>query len=560
MHTRQPKYNFLLTVLLVVAMLLLTACPTSAPETATGDEATETTTMDSETEVVEGEPQTGGTLRVAFVTTKTDIDVQSANTGNLNEVAAYFYETLFDRMESAEIVGLLVKEWEISEDGLVHTWMLQPDVKFHDGSDFNADVVKWNIERKVEGNKPLADDVSFPFESVEVIDDLTVQVTLTRPAPGMYGVLAAKPWSMYSPSFVEEVGDDALLNQASGTGPFMVKEFIPNEVLHLERNPDYWQEGLPYLDEVIFQVVPDINTRVTMLEAGDVDMAFNLSIQDIERLKANPDFTIHEQLGSRQWYITMNNSKPPLDDVNVRRAINYAVDKEGIIQAVYLGAYATPAEAVYLMSTIDGFYDAGVYEYDPDQALALFEEAGWTDSDGDGLLDKDGEALTISLYTRKGSAAGDIEIAELVQGMLAEVGVTVEINILDSAAFLSAVTVPPEESVYDMVNLSVGIYTGDAEYIMATFYACDSAAPNYYNRAYFCDEEVDALIAESMAAPNLDARNAIYEEIIQKVRDQAPILQMFDVLQLVATSSKVHGVYFEPAGNNWPAKYSWLEE
>lgn len=556
MYAQKAKFNRWLTFMLVLTMLLLTACPTSAPETAGEGETAATT----DTEAVAGEPQTGGTLRVAFVSTKTDIDVQSANTGDLNETAAYFYETLFDRMQSAEIVGLLVKEWEISDDGLVHTWTLQPDVTFHDGSAFNAEVVKWNIERKIAGNKPLADELSFPLASVEVIDELTVQVTLSRPAPGVYGVLATKSWSMYSPTFVEEVGEDGVKNQASGTGPFMIKEFIPNEVLHLERNPNYWQDGLPYLDEVIFQVVPDINTRVTMLEAGDVDVAFNLSIQDVERLKGNSEFTVLEELGSRQWYITLNNAKAPLDDVNVRQAINHAVDKEGIIQAVFLGAYATPARAVYLMPTIDGFSDAGVYEYDTELAQSLLEEAGWVDSDGDGVREKDGEPLVISLYTRKGSSAGDIEIAELVQGMLAEVGIGVELNVLDSAAFLAAVTVPPEESEYDMVNLSVGIYTGDGEYVMTTFYACDSAAPVYYNRAYFCDEAVDALIEESMAAPNLEARNAIYADIIQQVHDQAPILQLFDVLQLIAFNSKVQGVYFEPAGNNWPAKYAWLEE
>lgn len=555
MQTQQSRFKMLTVVPLLLAIFVLAACSAAPAEPATGSaEVTEGADAES---AADG-PTSGGTLRVAFVTTKTDIDVQSANTGSLNEIAPYFYETLFDRMQSAEIVGLLVKEWEISEDGLVHTWMLQPDVKFHDGSDFNAEVVKWNIDRKVDNNKPLADAI--PFESVEVIDDLTVEVTLSRPAPGMYGVLAAKSWSIYSPSFVEEVGDDGVKNQASGTGPFMVKEFIPNEVLHLERNPDYWQEGLPHLDEVIFQVVPDINTRVTMLEAGDVDVAFNLSIQDVERLKANPDFKVLEELGSRQWYITMNNVKPPLDDVNVRKAINHAVDKEGIIQAVYLGTYATPAQAVYLMPTIDGFFDAGVYEYDLEKAAALLEESGWVDADGDGMVEKDGDPLTISLYTRKGAAAGDIEIAELVQGMLIEAGITVEINVLDSAAFLSAVTKPPEEAIYDMVNLSVGIYTGDAEYIMETFYAYDSAAPTYYNRAYFCNEEVDALIEESMAAPNLADRNAIYADIIQRVRDQAPILQMFDVVQLIGMSSKVEGIYFEPAGNNWPGKYAWIKE
>jgi ABC-type transport system substrate-binding protein len=539
-------------LLLLVATMILAACPAPAPA---GD-GSDTTAAPAEEMADEG-PKYGGTLNVAYVSTRTDIDVQSANQGALNEVAAYFYETLFDRLGDGSVVGLLVKDWEISDDGLVHTWTLQEGVTFHDGSEFNADVVKWNLDRKVELKKPLWDLI--PFESVEVIDPLTVQVTLTRPSAAVYGILSAKTWSMYSPSFVESVGEEGILSQASGTGPFMVEEFIPNEVLRLVKNPNYWQEGLPYLDEVIFQVIPDINTRATMLEAGDVDVAFDLSIQDVARFKGNSEITTMQELGSRQWYITMNNAKAPLNDVKVRQAVNHAVDKEGIIRAVFLGEYAQVANAVYLMPTIDGYSEAGNYAYDPEMAASLLEEAGWVDGDGDGIREKDGEPLVLKMYSRRGASAGDIEIAELVQGMLRTVGVEVEINVLDSAAFVSTVTKVPEEADYDLVNLSVGVFTGDAEYIMLTFYACDSAAPRYYNRAYFCDPEVDALINESLMSPTMEERNAIYETINKMVVDQAPILQLFDVIVTISMRNDVKGFYFEPAGNNWPGKYSWLD-
>ena len=538
-------------LLLLAATMILAACPAAAPAGDGGETAAPAEEMADEG------PKYGGTLRVAYVSTRTDIDVQSANQGALNEVAAYFYETLFDRMEDGSVVGLLVKEWEVSDDGLVHTWTLQEGVTFHDGSEFNADVVKWNLDRKVELKKPLWDLI--PFESVEVIDPLTVQVTLTRPSLGMYGILATKTWSMYSPSFVESVGEEGILSQASGTGPFMVEEFIPNEVLRLVKNPNYWQEGLPYLDGVEFQVIPDINTRATMLEAGDVDIAMDISIQDKERLKGNSELNIVDRLGSQQLYITMNNLKAPLDDVRVRQAINYAVDKEGIINAVFLGAYAQVANAVYLMPTINGYSEAGNYAYDPEQANALLDEAGWTERNADGIRVKDGEPMILKIYTRRGGQAGDIEIVELTQGMLKEVGVGLDVQVLDSAAFVSTVTKVPEEADYHMANLSVGVFTGDAEYIMLTFYACDSAAPRYYNRAYFCDAEVDAKIQESLTITDLDARNAIYAEINKMVVDQAPILQLFDVILTISMSNDVKGVYFEPAGNNWPGKYSWLD-
>ena len=503
-------------------------------------------------------PTPGGTLTIAFVPLTTDIDVNARNVSTLNEQAQYFYETLFDRDGNGDVMPLLVADFEVSDDGLVHTWTLQPDVTFHDGSAFDAEAVKWNLERKIELQQPLWDLI--PFDSIEVIDPLTVQVTLTRPSPGMYGVLAAKTWSMYSPTFAQEVGDEGLKSQASGTGPFMVETFVPNEDLVLTKNPNYWQEGLPYLDSVVFRAVPDINARAIQLEAGDVDMALDLAVQDVERLRTNSEIRVEEGAGSRQYYITMNNAKAPLDDVRVRQALNYAVDKEGIVQAVFLGRYATVAEAVYLNPAVEGFVAAGSYAYDPEQAAALLEEAGWVDADGDGIREKDGQPLNLTLHTRRGGAAGDIEIAELVQGMLQQVGVGVEIIVLDSAAFIAEVTKPVEEATYDLVSLTVGTFTGDAEYIMETFYACDSAAPRYYNRAYFCDEEVDQLIEESSAIPTLEGRNEIYAEVVQRVFEQAPILMLFDVIETAAMRNNVQGVYLEPAGVNWPAKYAWIQQ
>jgi peptide/nickel transport system substrate-binding protein len=539
---------------------MLAACPAAGPAASPGGAAEPAAPAASEQEAApaaEG-PKAGGTLRIALSTPVTHLDVSSFNQGHLNEIAAYFYETLFDRKQDGSIEGLLVAESQVSDDGLVHTWTLQPNVTFHDGTPLTAETVKWNFDYRIEEEKPTWDLI--PIESVEAVDPATVRVTLTRPAPGMYGVLANKPFSIYDQATYERLGAEGVKNEANGTGPFMVSEFVPNERLVLVKNPNYWQEGLPYLDEVVILSVPDINTRATMLEAGDVEMAFDLSIQDIDRLKGNPDIEILEQFGSRQWYITLNNKKAPTDDVLVRKAINHAVDKQGIIDAIYLGEYATIARAVYLMPTIDGYSDAGVYEYDPAQAVALLEEAGWVDTDGDGVREKDGQPLALDLYTRQGGAAGDIETAELVQAMLAEVGIQTNIIVEDGASFVASVTKEPEEATYHMANLSVGIYTGDAEYVMLTFYACDSAAPRYYNRAYFCDPAVDALIEESETAPTMEARNEIYAQINTMVFEQAPILQLFDVLQTVAIHSNVEGIYFEPAGNNWPGKYAWLDQ
>jgi ABC-type transport system substrate-binding protein len=503
------------------------------------------------------EPVYGGTLTIAYTSTSPHIDIQGTNQGSLSESAHYMYETLFDRNPEGEIEGLLVRDYSVSDDGLVYTFELQPDVLFHDGTPFDAEAVKYNFERKINLQLPNWD--SIPWDSIDVIDPLTIQVTLTNPAPHILNVLAAKTWSMYSPTHVEAVGPDGVLSEGVGTGPFRQENFEPNNVLHLVRNPNYWQEGLPYLDEVIFRVIPDANTRAALLEAGDVDMALNLPVPVTERLKFDDRFNVLSALGSRQYYITMNNLNPPLDDVLVRRAINYAVDKEGILQAVFLGVGGEVANAVYLNPTVTGYTPAGNYAYDPEQAEALLEEAGWVMGD-DGVRVKDGERLSITLHTRRGSTTGDFETAELVQGMLADVGVEVELVVLESASFVSAVTMPSDEAEYYLVNLTVGTITGDAEYIMTSFYHSDSAAPRLYNRAYYGNPEVDALIEESRLVGSREERDAIYEDIIQMVFEDAPIIQLFDTVAFLAVNADVQGIYFEPAYSNWPAKYAWKAE
>jgi len=339
----------------------------------------------------------------------------------------------------------------------------------------------------------------------------------------------------------------------------MVEEFRPNDTLRLVRNPNYWQDGLPYLDEVVFRIIPDANTRAALFEAGDVDIALGLPVPVTERLRLDSRFNVLQGVGSRQYYITLNNSRAPLDDVRVRQAINYGVDKQGIINAVFLGVGAEIARAVYMTPVVNGYTEAGVYAYDPDRAGELLDEAGWM-MGSDDVRVKDGQPLELSLYTRRGATTGDFETAELVQGMLADIGVRVNLEVFESASFVPAVTVPQEESQYDMANLTFGTVTGDGEYVVSTTYRCDSAAPRLYNRAYFCDPEVDALSDLSRQSATLEERNAIYEDIVTMVFEQAPILQLFNQVQFVPVNADVQGVYFEPAFSNWPGKYAWKTE
>ena len=565
--------------LVVVAALLLSACgPAPTPVVVEKEKVVEKpvvqTVVVEKEKVVEkpvvqtvvvqvtaepGKPKYGGSLTVA-IPSIVHLDCNSVNQYGLNEVVQQFYETLVDRDATGEIKPLLIKEIQISPDGLVHTWTLQSGVKFHDGTDFNAEAVKWNLERKIEKKQPMWDMI--PFQKIEAVGPLTVKVTLSRPYAGIYNVLHVKTFVMYSPTWAQKVGDDALKSQAVGTGPFMVAEYVPNERLVLKKNPNYWQKGLPYLDEIVYKVVPDANTRATMLEAGDCDVAGFLSIQDVDRFKFNPKIDIHAGTSSRYYYLAINMSNPPMDDVRVRKALNYAVDKEGMARTVFLG-YASPAHAVIVTPAVSGYVPAGYYEYDPEKAKTLLDEAGWKDTNGNGIRDKDGKELILKLRTRKGVSPGDIETAELVQGFLKEIGIQVDIDIVDTATFLAELNRPltdPGYPYYDLLNLSWGTFTGDAEYPLKTYYACDAWPPKYWDYSHYCNEQVDAWIAEADKAPTLEERNKIYEKVIKQVWDDAPQIILFDGLATATARSYVKGLYLDPAQTIWPVKWVWLEK
>jgi len=533
------KYVF--TIIMVVFMLVVSACQPAAPAA-----------VDS------GDDRYGGNLKVG-VSAIVHLDPNDVNQYGLNEIVQLFYETLFDRNEDGVVVPLLVEEVSQSDDGLVHTWKLHEGIKFHDGSDFNAEAVKWNIMRKIDEEKPMGS--MLPISNMKVVDDHTLEITLSRLYTGMYNILAVKTFSIYSPSFYEEVGSDGIKTQASGTGPFKVDSYTPNEKLELVKNDDYWQDGLPYLDSVSFIEVADANTRATMLEAGELHVAVGTSIQSLEQLKTDENINVLTGPSSRHYYVSMTNIYEPLDDKRVRQAFNYAIDKEGILAAAFKG-YATVADVTIVNEAVNGYSPAAThpYPYDTDKATALLAEAGWTDSDGDGILDKDGEPLELILRTRKGAVPGDYETAELVQGMLLNVGVKVNVDVADTASFLAELNQPIEDAPhYDMVNLTWGAFTGDAEYVMKSYIACNAWPPTYWDYSHYCNEEVDALIAKGDEVPTVEERNEIYAQILDIVREDAPTLFLFNGLSTIATRSDVNGLYLDPAQTIWPVKYAWLD-
>ena len=330
-------------------------------------------------------------------------------------------------------------------------------------------------------------------------------------------------------------------------------ETVVNDSTDLGQEQGDWK-GLPYLDEITFRIVPNINTRAALLESGEVDMVLAPSLPDAMRLKETKGLKTVEGLGTQQYGMTINGKSGPLSDKKVRQAIQCAVDKEGLIKTVMLGN-ASAAKSVYFTPNVSGYFDTGAYPFDANKSKALLDEAGWK-LGADGIREKDGKKLSFGLLTRRGSVAGDFEIAELTQAMLKAVGMDMKIELMEAAAYLPRLNRAGEPD-YDMTNASNNTGSGDGEAIMETHYRSDAVPPRYYNYSWYSNPEVDKLTEQARSVPTLEERNKIYAQVQKIVVEDASWLILFDVKQISVMKDDVQGVYLEPAGNNFPAKYAW---
>lgn len=416
----------------VVAGLLLVAC--AAPAAGPAAPAAEGTTAGAAAgEAAEaGEPQSGGTLTVGATGDIVNFDAFSLLfVGYPMQLQCYDRLILYD--EVLNITPQLATAWEVNEDGTELTLTLRQGVKFHNGREFVADDVVQNFARALVPD--TGSNVHGMVKSVdhaEAVDDYTVTIYFTAPTPNMFDILNAMG-IMAPESF------DTLDQTCIGTGPFKLQEWIPGDHLTFVRNEEYWDEGKPYLDEVTLRPYTDLEALVTALESGIVDAAIAVPPKDYQRLLDAGVEVPFGQTGALLYTITLNPpdaSQPtgPLSDKSVRQAICTAVDRDTMVdQALFGVGEATVVHfPEYSLAYFPEFAD--YYSFDLDAAAQLLDEAGWTDSNGDGTRDKDGQELVLRTITST-AFPELIDMAQILKADLNTIGVDLSIEPLESAVY-----------------------------------------------------------------------------------------------------------------------------
>ncbi|MDZ7794503.1 MAG: ABC transporter substrate-binding protein [Spirochaetia bacterium] len=327
--------------------------------------------------------------------------------------------------DQLEVEPALATSWNRSDDGLVWTFNLREGVKFHDGTDFNAEVVRFSFMRLIDQDHEfygLGDYSYFDYLLSEVIEDIKVVDTYTvefqlknkfAPFLTYMGYYSQFPVSMAA---VKEKGEEFYRNPV-GTGPFEFVEWKKDEYIVLKRNENYWGEK-PTVDKVIWKVVPDISTRFLELQSGQVHAIKGLAPNQIESVKGNDKMVLHQVPGANIFHMVFNNTMPPVDDVRVRQAIAYGIDLEKLVKGVYEGLGTVASTS--LPPTVFGHADnIEHYPYDPQKARELLKEAGYAD----------GLDITLNTFIHaRPYVANPVDSAEVIKDDLAKVGINVNIE------------------------------------------------------------------------------------------------------------------------------------
>ncbi len=485
----------------------------------------------------------GGTLVIASTTDPgTGLDVPNVDDNPGEQLNHMVFENLVKFNPKLELVPGLAETWEQSKDGITWTFKLRKGVKFHDGSPFNAQAAKASFDRLMGPEKPLKRSLyEGVVKSVEASDDYTLKFNLERPFAFFLNNLAHSASAIVNQEVVKKLGPDIKRNSTgAGTGPFKFQELVLGDRWVAVANDEYWG-GRPKLDKVIVKVVPEGNARVLMLEAGDAQAALHLGPENVARLEKNNKIKLDIYQSTRALYIGINNQKKPFDNMKVRQALNYAVDKTAIVKSVLEGlAVAIPGPVA---PTLNGYADVPVTPYDPEKAKALLAEAGLPNG------------FQTTLWTPKGRWIKDFEMVQAVQQQLGKVGVQVKLETMEWAALIKAVSLPVEENKSELFMFGWSPSTGEGRWAMyPTFGGKSQWAPKGSNRFFYSDPDFDELLTKATTAVDTKDRDENLKKAQELIVKDAPAIFLIAPKEIVGMSAKLSGLV------NLPLEMTFADE
>ncbi|QRX82033.1 ABC transporter substrate-binding protein [Glaciimonas sp. PAMC28666] len=436
------------------------------------------------------------------------------------------YQSIFDKLldldETGKIIPMLAQRWTVSDDKKTYTLFLQKGVKFQDGTPFNAKAVEFNLRRGQENNSLRKNDLKY-VKQITVVDDATIKLELSEPFAPFLSILTDRAGMMSSPDAVKKFGED-YVNNPVGTGPFIYKGRLKGATLTLDKNPNYWQAGLPKADQVVYKIMSDVNVAFNNLRSGQVDITNRFPYKELSNTNAGAKYTVINKpsLGFRGFYF--NTSKPPFDKKEVREAIDILIDRAAIAKVVYNGAVSAGHSPFSKSQFANGPADVPP-KVDLAKAKALLKAAG----------KETGFSFRMTLPT----TPEELQVGQMVQGMLRPAGISVTLEKADLATQIESGKAGTYEA------LMVG-WSGRPDPDQNIYdFAVTNGSLNY---SKYGTKEVDALLQQARIESEDAKRKVFYDKAMQILVVDVPYVYLNHDNVLFGISKAVKGFKFVPDG------------
>lgn len=530
---RGKKTALVLSSLLLATTFSLTAC-------GGGEKGSKETTAKPE-QVKNG----GGTLLFARPGDSVSLDPQNVTDGESARVTINIFDTLVQyKKDSTEIEPALATQWESSPDGKVWTFTLRQGVKFHDGTEFDANAVKFNFERMMDKKNQYHVGGEFDYfpsmfgafkgepgaviKEVKVVDKNKVQFILNQPQAPFLANVAMNFFAIESPASIEKY-KDKVGQHPVGTGAYKFVEgsWKPNDTITVEKNKEYWG-GEPKMDKIVFKVIPDNTARLTALKSDEVDLVDGINPSDATGIEGDSKLKLYKRPSMNVGYLSFNMEKKPFDNPKVRQALAMAVNKKGLVEAFYanMGTPAVNALPPSLWGYNDTIKD---YDYNLEQAKKLLAEAGYPNG-----FETEFWAMPVS----RPYMPQPQKIAESIQADFAKIGVKTKIVSMEWATYLKKL----KNGEHTMALFGWNGDNGDPDNFLYVLLDKDNAKkPAAQNVSFYKNDKVHDLLIKAQTTPDQKVREDLYKQAQQLIHADEPMVPLVHSIPIGASSNKVEG-------------------
>jgi peptide/nickel transport system substrate-binding protein len=501
------------------------------------------------------EPKMGGTLIVATTNDTPDLDIQKYPASSQHNALLPLFDGLVEKDWTADadyppIIPGLAQSWSVSEDGKTYTFKLRQGVKFHDGTPFNAEAADFNFKRMTDPKHKYYDPqvgstslgVLKQLKSSKAVDEYTFQIELSTPNAGLIEALASLPnYYMESPAAFEKYGKD-VGQHAVGTGPFKLVEWVRGQRMVMARNDDYWGKK-PYVDQMVYRPIIEPAARAAALKAGEVQIAWDLPVDQVDAFKADDRFNVFLRGIPATKVIECWQKSGPFSDINVRKAVNMAIDRQTLANVILKGT-AVPATQLYGIGAAS--YDKSLpifSKYDPEGAKALLAKTKYPG----------GFSFFIVTSPENEPVAGALQAYEFVQANLAEIGINMDIRVRDNAA-TNAVYMK-EKADDECVTFDRGY---DTDFILDMGYYGKGCVPNGMNDQCYKNPQVDALMEKAYTATSIEEWRALHQQAQKLIVEDSGSIPLVHGLRPMGSLKTVKNWLPAKAWLQFPG-YAWLD-